>query len=54
MMAKSDLEKILDEDANIVGEKILHERFDNGKIILSIHFQVIENIATGLPIIQGD
>lgn len=54
MMAKSDLEKILDEDASIVGEKILHERIENGKIILSIHFQVIENIATGLPIIQGD
>ena len=53
-MAKTSLEKELPEDAEIIGEKILRESIDNGKVILSIHYQVIENIAIGQPIIQGD
>lgn len=53
-MAKASLEKELPEDAEIIGEKILHQSIDNGKVILSIHYQVIENIAIGQPIIQGD
>lgn len=53
-MARSHLEKQLEDDADIIGEKILHERVDNGKVELSIHYQVIEDIATGQPIIQGD
>ena len=53
-MAKESLEKELPEDAEIIGEKILRESIDNGKVILSIHYQVIENIAIGQPIIQGD
>ncbi|MFJ7975008.1 sporulation protein YqfD [Peribacillus sp. JNUCC 23] len=53
-MAKVSLEKELPEDAEIIGEKILRESIGNGKVILSIHYQVIENIAIGQPIIQGD
>ena len=53
-MARRNLEKKLDEDAEIIGEKILHESIDNGKVTLSIHYQVIEDIAVGQPIIQGD
>ena len=53
-MARRNLEKKLDEDAEIIGEKILHESIDNGKVTLSIHYQVIEDIAIGQPIIQGD
>ncbi|MER2140433.1 MAG: stage IV sporulation protein, partial [Priestia megaterium] len=44
----------LGEDAKIKGEKVLHQEQDNGKVRLSIHYQVIENIANTQPIIQGD
>lgn len=53
-MARADLRKHLDEEDEIVGEKILHESMENGKVKLSIHYQVIEDIAVGQPIIQGD
>ena len=53
-MARADLQKLLDEEDEIVGEKILHESIENGKVKLSIHYQVIEDIAIGQPIIQGD
>ncbi|WP_026089298.1 MULTISPECIES: sporulation protein YqfD [Bacillus] len=53
-VAKSDLKKILPKNSDIVGEKVLHERIENGKVILSIHYQVLENIAIERPIIQGD
>ena len=53
-MARADLRKHLDEEAEIIGEKVLHESTENGKVKLSIHYQVIENIAIGQPIIQGD
>lgn len=53
-MARRNLEKQLDKDAEIVGEKILHETLENGKVTLSIHYQVIEDIVMGQPIIQGD
>ena len=38
----------------LVGENVLHQSVDNGKVTISIHFQVIENIATGEAIIQGE
>jgi similar to stage IV sporulation protein len=53
-VARNDLKKRLPEDAMIKGEKILHQSVENGKVNLIIHFQVIENIAQGQPIIQGD
>ncbi|MCK1991553.1 sporulation protein YqfD [Peribacillus muralis] len=53
-MAKAELNKHLDEEDEIVEEKILHESMENGKVKLSIHYQVIEDIAIGQPIIQGD
>lgn len=53
-LARKDLEDLLDDDANIKGEKVLHQVIDNGKVFLTIHFQVIENIAVGQPLIQGD
>ncbi|MFF2286252.1 sporulation protein YqfD [Peribacillus butanolivorans] len=53
-MARADLQKLLDEEDEIVGEKILHESIENGKVKLYIHYQVIEDIAIGQPIIQGD
>ncbi|WP_394233007.1 sporulation protein YqfD [Niallia oryzisoli] len=53
-MAKLDIKNRLSEDAKIKGEKILRQSLDNGKVSLSIHFQIIENIAEGQPIIQGE
>lgn len=53
-VGRSNLKKQLPDDAEIIGEKILHVSNQNGKVRLSIHYQVIEDIATGQPIIQGD
>lgn len=53
-LAKEDIKNHLSEDAIIKGEKILHQSFQNGKVRLIIHFQVIEDIAKTEPIIQGD
>ncbi|MCQ6273636.1 sporulation protein YqfD [Bacillus sp. V3B] len=53
-MAKLDIKNRLSEDAIIKGEKVLHQSIDNGKVTISIHFQIIENIAEGKPIIQGE
>ena len=52
--ARSELEDLLDDDAKIKGEKVLRESTENGKVNLSIHYQVIENIVTSIPLVQGD
>ncbi|WP_413308689.1 sporulation protein YqfD [Bacillus sp. 1P10SD] len=49
-MAKKEIKSHLDEDAIIKDEKILHKANENGKVILDIHFKIIENIAVGQPI----
>jgi similar to stage IV sporulation protein len=49
-LAKKDIKNDLDEDAIIKDEKILHKVIKNGKVILDIHFKIIENIAVGQPI----
>ncbi|MCP1190652.1 sporulation protein YqfD [Priestia flexa] len=51
---RKQLKAFLSEDAEIKGEKVLHQQLENGKVKLSIHYQVIENIASTQPIIQGD
>lgn len=53
-IARKDIKSKLSEDAKIKGENVLHQAIENGKVTLSIHFQIIENIAEGQPIIQGD
>lgn len=52
--ARMDVINGLPEDAEIKGEKILRQREQNGKVYLTMHFQVIENIAKSYPIIQGE
>ena len=42
------------EDARVDEEYILHEEVENGKVKLSVNFQVIENIAEEKAIIQGE
>lgn len=52
--AKVDLMNHLPKGAEIIGEKVLHEAVENGKVNLQIHYQVIEDITSEQPIIQGD
>lgn len=49
-MAKKEIKSSLGEEAIIKDEKILHTAIKNGKVILMIHFKIIENIAIGKPI----
>lgn len=53
-LARKDIKNRIPEDAMIKGEEILHQSIKNGKVRLSIHFQIIEDIAKAQPIIQGD
>ncbi|MCY9696578.1 sporulation protein YqfD [Paenibacillus alginolyticus] len=49
--AKAKLLAAEGADARIVGEKILHEKTENGKIYIDVHFEVEENIAEEQPIV---
>ncbi|WP_456278241.1 sporulation protein YqfD [Bacillus sp. AK128] len=51
---RNELKEQLNEQAKIKGEKVLHQSMENGKVKLTIHYQVIEEISTVQPIIQGD
>lgn len=53
-MAKKELKDHLEEESTIKGEKVLRKSIENGKVKLTIHYQVIEDIAVEQPIIQGD
>ena len=53
-MGKKDVLKIAPEGAKIMNEKILKNNLVNGKVKMTIHYQVLENIAIGQPMIQGD
>ncbi len=52
--AREDLITKMGEDGRILGEKILHPRVVDGKVIITIHYDVVENIAVSQPILQGD
>lgn len=49
-LAKKEIKNGLDEEAILKEEKILHKLVENGKVILDIHFKILENIAVGQPI----
>ena len=53
-LARKDIKNHLPENAIIKGEKILHQSIENDKVKLTTHFTIIEDIAVGQPIIQGD
>lgn len=53
-LTEKDLKKQLPNDAEIKGKKILHEKIQNGKVNVAIHYQVIEDITQEQPIIRGD
>ncbi|HWO97971.1 MAG TPA: sporulation protein YqfD [Bacillus sp. (in: firmicutes)] len=53
-IGRDELISKLDTDAKVKNEKVLHQANDNGKVRITIYYQVIENITTTQPIIQGD
>ncbi|QED48682.1 sporulation protein YqfD [Cytobacillus dafuensis] len=53
-LARNKIKSQLSENDKIKGEKVLHKSVDNDKVTISIHFQIIENIAEAQPIVQGD
>ncbi|MFZ4451984.1 sporulation protein YqfD [Salibacterium aidingense] len=52
--ADNKIQQSLSPEAEILSEKILHEDTQNGKVKLVIHYQVIEDIKSETPIIQGE
>ncbi|KGX88915.1 sporulation protein YqfD [Pontibacillus litoralis] len=51
---KQELMRQLSKDSQVVQEKILHERKENGKVKLILYFKVHENIVKPHSITQGD
>jgi similar to stage IV sporulation protein len=51
---RKDIEDQLDEEEKVIGEKVLHETNENGKVRLTVLYQVLENIVKTTPIVQGD
>jgi similar to stage IV sporulation protein len=49
--ARADLLGAAGAEARLIGEKILHEKSENGKIYIEVHFEVEENIAEEQPIV---
>ena len=49
--AREDVLRQAGKDAVIQDEKVLHVKRENGKVYLSIHFSVIEDIAVEQPIL---
>ncbi len=53
-MAKKNMESKLPTDAEIIGEKVLRKRIENGKVYIKIHLTVLESIISEQLIFQGD
>ncbi|MFT8320503.1 MAG: sporulation protein YqfD [Bacillus sp. (in: firmicutes)] len=53
-MARKDVLTKIGEDGKIKEEKILRQTIKNGKVIVTIDYTTIENIAKVQPITQGD
>lgn len=51
---KRSLLDIFSKQALIADEKVLHQSIEGGKVKVSIHFKIIDDIAVKEPIIQGD
>jgi similar to stage IV sporulation protein len=41
-------------DTRITAQKVLHERVENGKVYMEVHFEVEQSIVQEQPIIQGE
>lgn len=53
-LARHDLLSKISEEAKVEKDILLQEQIENGKVSLTINFQVIENIAKEKPITQGE
>ncbi|MBB6448832.1 hypothetical protein HNR44_000781 [Geomicrobium halophilum] len=53
-LGQRQLLRSLASDAEVISANILQEQTDNGKVKLSIHYEVEEDIAIEAPITQGD
>lgn len=53
MRAQRDLLAKYGTDTVILEQKILHEKSDNGKVYMKVLFEVEQNIAEELPIVQS-
>lgn len=53
-MGEKELKKKLDEHAMIINDKILRKEVEDGELKISIHYTVVENIATPQPISESD
>ncbi len=53
-MSRRELEDKLEDGSEILGEKVWQQTIENGKVNLTIHYKVIEDITSEQPIIQGD
>jgi similar to stage IV sporulation protein len=53
--ARSELLQAAGKDSRIVNEKLLHEKTENGKVYIEVHFEVEESILQEQPIVtQGE
>ncbi|WP_280768503.1 sporulation protein YqfD [Salipaludibacillus daqingensis] len=52
--SKKELLGKFSDKAEVVDEKVLHQMVDGGKVKISLHFRIMDEIAVKQPIIQGD
>ncbi|MCD7033054.1 sporulation protein YqfD [Metabacillus sp. GX 13764] len=53
-IGRTDVLRKIGGSGKIIGEKVLHQTNENGKVKMIILYQAIENIAKTTPIVQGD
>lgn len=51
---KADLFSKIEPDSKILSEKVLHQSIENGKVSIKVLYEVLEDITTTQPIIQGE
>ncbi|MFA9558778.1 sporulation protein YqfD [Evansella sp. AB-rgal1] len=51
---KEKVSHLFSSDAEITGEKVLHPTVESGKVIVTIHYRIVDEIGKKQPIIQGD
>lgn len=52
--SEKELLRKFSDNAEVIDEKVLHQMVDGGKVKVSLHFRIIDDIAVKQSIIQGD